>query len=228
MLLSTTMRRKSETVSSAGIRIDYRAAPGGVFKGRLRVAGDKSISHRSVMLGSLAEGVTHVTGLLEGEDVLCTLAAFRAMGVQAQGPAQGKLTIQGVGLHGLRPPAQPLDMGNSGTAMRLMAGILAGQKFDSVLMLLFAIRIASLRWVPLPPFPLIRTSPPPVAEIAAAFSSIPRFSTPCETSLPKPVNDNSPPLSSRTTVSRPDTPTPPPWRTRSPSTTPRTCGFTTT
>jgi 3-phosphoshikimate 1-carboxyvinyltransferase len=133
MLSSTTNRRKSDNVSSAGKRIDYRAAPGGVFKGRLRVAGDKSISHRSVMLGSLAEGVTHVTGLLEGEDVLCTLAAFRAMGVQARGPEQGRLTIQGVGLHGLRPPTQPLDMGNSGTAMRLMAGILAGQKFDSVL-----------------------------------------------------------------------------------------------
>lgn len=85
------------------------------------------------MLGALAEGVTHVTGLLEGDDVLCTLAAFRAMGVQARGPEQGRLTLQGVGLHGLRPPAQPLDMGNSGTAMRLMAGILAGQKFDSVL-----------------------------------------------------------------------------------------------
>ena len=114
-------------------RMDYRIAPGGTLTGRLRVAGDKSISHRSVMLGSLAEGVTHVTGLLEGEDVLCTLAAFRAMGVQAKGPEHGRLTIQGVGLHGLRPPAQPLDMGNSGTAMRLMAGILAGQKFDSVL-----------------------------------------------------------------------------------------------
>jgi 3-phosphoshikimate 1-carboxyvinyltransferase len=113
--------------------MDYRAAPGGSFNGRLRVAGDKSISHRSVMLGSLAEGVTHVTGLLEGEDVLCTLAAFRAMGVMAKGPEQGRLTIQGVGLHGLRPPAQPLDMGNSGTAMRLMAGLLAGQAFDSVL-----------------------------------------------------------------------------------------------
>jgi 3-phosphoshikimate 1-carboxyvinyltransferase len=113
--------------------MDYRVSPGGQFRGRLRVAGDKSISHRSVMLGALADGVTHVTGLLEGEDVLCTLAAFRAMGVQAKGPEQGRLTIQGVGLHGLRPPAQPLDMGNSGTAMRLMSGILAGQKFDSVL-----------------------------------------------------------------------------------------------
>ncbi len=113
--------------------MNFQVAPGGTLKGRVRVAGDKSISHRSVMLGSLAEGVTHVTGLLEGDDVLCTLAAFRAMGVLAKGPEQGRLTIQGVGLHGLRPPAQPLDMGNSGTAMRLMAGILAGQAFDSML-----------------------------------------------------------------------------------------------
>jgi 3-phosphoshikimate 1-carboxyvinyltransferase len=120
-------------VSTSEKRLDYQVTPGGALKGRLRVAGDKSISHRSVMLGSLADGVTHVTGLLEGEDVLCTLAAFRAMGVIAKGPEQGRLTIQGVGLHGLRPPAQPLDMGNSGTAMRLMAGILAGQAFDSVL-----------------------------------------------------------------------------------------------
>jgi 3-phosphoshikimate 1-carboxyvinyltransferase len=107
--------------------------PGSKLTGRVRVPGDKSISHRSVMLGSLAEGTTRVSGLLEGEDVLCTLAAFRAMGVQAQGPEEGRLVIEGVGLHGLKAPTQPLDMGNSGTAMRLMAGILAGQKFDSVL-----------------------------------------------------------------------------------------------
>lgn len=114
-------------------RVDYRVRHGGRLQGRLRVAGDKSISHRSVMLGSLADGVTRITGLLEGEDVLSTLAAFCAMGVTAQGPEQGRLTVQGVGLRGLRPPAQPLDMGNSGTAMRLMTGILAGQAFDSVL-----------------------------------------------------------------------------------------------
>jgi 3-phosphoshikimate 1-carboxyvinyltransferase len=114
-------------------RIDYLVQPGGKLAGRVRVPGDKSISHRSVMLGSLADGTTRVSGLLEGEDVLCTLAAFRAMGVRAHGPESGKLVIEGAGLHGLRAPAQPLDMGNSGTAMRLMAGILAGQKFDSVL-----------------------------------------------------------------------------------------------
>lgn len=113
--------------------VDYHVKPGGCLTGTLRVPGDKSISHRAVMLGALAEGTTHITGLLEGEDVLCTLGVFRAMGVLAKGPEAGRLTIQGVGLHGLRPSTQPLDMGNSGTAMRLMTGILAGQAFDSTL-----------------------------------------------------------------------------------------------
>ena len=116
-----------------GKRIDYRIEPGGRLQGRLRVPGDKSISHRSVMLGSLAEGTTEVSGLLEGEDVLATVAAFRAMGVAIDGPERGGMRIQGVGLHGLKPAAAPLNMGNSGTAMRLMAGILAGQAFDSEL-----------------------------------------------------------------------------------------------
>lgn len=113
--------------------IDYIVQPGGKLTGRVRVPGDKSISHRSVMLGSLAEGKTEVTGLLEGEDVLSTLGAFRAMGVHAEGPTHGRLVIHGVGLHGLHPPSEPLDMGNSGTAMRLMSGLLAGQSFNSVL-----------------------------------------------------------------------------------------------
>ncbi len=113
--------------------VDYVVQSGGKLTGRLRVPGDKSISHRSVMLGSLAEGTTRVTGLLEGEDVLSTLGAFRAMGVPAEGPDRGRLVVHGVGLRGLKAPAHPLDMGNSGTAMRLMAGILAGQAFDSEL-----------------------------------------------------------------------------------------------
>ncbi|MEE8482490.1 MAG: 3-phosphoshikimate 1-carboxyvinyltransferase [Acidiferrobacterales bacterium] len=113
--------------------INFTVRPGGSFNGEIRVPGDKSISHRAVMLGSLAEGETHVTGLLEGDDVLATLNAFRAMGVKAPGPENGELTIAGVGLDGLQPPSAPLDMGNSGTAMRLMAGILVGQKFDSEL-----------------------------------------------------------------------------------------------
>lgn len=105
--------------------------PGGKLTGRIRVPGDKSISHRSIMLGSLAEGTTQVSGFLQGEDCLCTLQAFRAMGVQIEGPSEdGKLTIQGVGLRGLTVPDAALDMGNSGTSMRLMSGLMSGQAFD--------------------------------------------------------------------------------------------------
>ncbi len=91
------------------------------------------MSHRAVMFSSLADGTSHIRGLLEGEDVLATLAAFRAMGVQASGPDNGKLTVEGVGMRGLTMPEQDLDMGNSGTAMRLMCGILAAQSFASKL-----------------------------------------------------------------------------------------------
>ena len=116
---------------SANVRFHVR--PGGALRGCLRVPGDKSISHRSVMLGALANGVTEVTGFLEGEDSLATLRAFRQMGVRIDGPSGGRVTIHGVGMRGLRPPAVPLDLGNSGTSMRLMAGLLAGQGFDCTL-----------------------------------------------------------------------------------------------
>jgi len=111
--------------------IRFIVQPGGSLKGRIRVPGDKSISHRSIMLGSLAEGTTEVSGFLQGEDCLCTLNAFRAMGVSIEGPtADGRVVIHGVGLHGLRAPVHDLDMGNSGTSMRLMAGLMSGQAFD--------------------------------------------------------------------------------------------------
>ncbi len=119
--------------SGEASKIRFQVQPGGSLHGRFRVPGDKSISHRSVMLGALAEGVTRVTGFLEGADALATLNAFRAMGVEAQGPSAGAVTIQGVGLHGLKPPRHALDMGNSGTSMRLLTGLLAGQSFDTVL-----------------------------------------------------------------------------------------------
>ena len=114
-------------------KVTFHLRPGGVLRGSLRVPGDKSISHRSIMLGSLAEGVTRVSGFLEGEDSLATLRAFRAMGVRIEGPEAGRVTIQGVGLRGLAAPAAPLDLGNSGTSMRLMAGLLAGQRFPTTL-----------------------------------------------------------------------------------------------
>jgi len=121
----------SDTMSAKPLT--FKAAPGGSAVGTIRVPGDKSISHRSIMLGALAEGLTEVTGFLEGDDSIATLRAFRAMGVQIEGPQQGRVVIHGVGLHGLKAPQQPLDVGNAGTGMRLLAGVMAGQPFDSVL-----------------------------------------------------------------------------------------------
>ncbi|WP_341524300.1 bifunctional prephenate dehydrogenase/3-phosphoshikimate 1-carboxyvinyltransferase [Pseudomonas sp. G.S.17] len=111
----------------------FVASPGGSVRGRIRVPGDKSISHRSIMLGSLADGVTEVEGFLEGEDALATLQAFRDMGVVIEGPHHGRVVIHGVGLHGLKAAPGPLYLGNSGTSMRLLAGLLAAQDFDSSL-----------------------------------------------------------------------------------------------
>lgn len=105
--------------------------PGGQLQGVLRVPGDKSISHRAIMLGAIAEGITQVSGFLEGEDTLATLAAFKAMGVEIEGPFHdGQVTLHGVGLHGLQAPTVPLYLGNSGTSMRLLSGLMAGQAFS--------------------------------------------------------------------------------------------------
>ena len=111
----------------------YIVQPGGKLTGELRVPGDKSISHRSIMLGAIAEGVTQVTGFLEGEDALATLTAFREMGVKIEGPEAGRVTIHGVGMNGLTLPENALDLGNSGTSIRLLSGLLAGQNFNTVL-----------------------------------------------------------------------------------------------
>lgn len=113
--------------------IDYIAGPGGTVTGDIRVPGDKSISHRAIMFGALAEGVTEISGFLEGEDALHTLQAFRDMGVPVVGPEAGRVTVYGVGMHGLTAPAAPLYLGNSGTAMRLLCGLLAAQDFASEL-----------------------------------------------------------------------------------------------
>lgn len=114
-------------------QMTFRLQPGGQIQGDIRVPGDKSISHRSIMLGALADGVTEVTGFLEGEDSLATLQAFRDMGVTIEGPDQGFVRIHGVGMQGLQAPRGPLYLGNSGTAMRLFSGLLAAQSFDSEL-----------------------------------------------------------------------------------------------
>ena len=114
----------------SGSDLVFKVSPGGCLKGEIRVAGDKSISHRSIMLGSLASGVTEISGFLEGDDSLATLNAFRAMGVKIDGPDNGNVTVHGVGLHGLKAPSGVLDLGNSGTSMRLLSGLLSGQAFD--------------------------------------------------------------------------------------------------
>ena len=103
------------------------------FQGKFTVPGDKSVSHRSIMFGAIAEGTTQVTGFLEGEDALATLQAFRDMGVSIEGPKNGEVTIYGVGMQGLKAPVGALYMGNSGTSMRLLSGMLSAQKFDSVM-----------------------------------------------------------------------------------------------
>ncbi|MEQ8205419.1 MAG: 3-phosphoshikimate 1-carboxyvinyltransferase, partial [Woeseia sp.] len=95
--------------------------------------GDKSISHRALMFGAIAEGQTRASGFLNGEDCLATLAALRSLGVTIEESADRSVVVTGVGLHGLSAPAADLDLGNSGTAMRLFCGLLAGQSFSSTL-----------------------------------------------------------------------------------------------
>lgn len=97
----------------------------GALRGCIRVPGDKSISHRSLMFGALAVGETRVTGLLEGEDVMATAAALRAMGATIERTGEGEWRIHGVGVGGLMQPGGPLDMGNSGTSTRLLMGLVA-------------------------------------------------------------------------------------------------------
>jgi 3-phosphoshikimate 1-carboxyvinyltransferase len=111
----------------------YRARPVSGIGGELTVPGDKSISHRALMLAGIAAGRTRIDGFLESEDCIATLNAMRALGVVVEQPEPTRVDIEGVGLHGLKAPAGPLDMGNSGTAMRLLAGLLAAQRFDSML-----------------------------------------------------------------------------------------------
>jgi 3-phosphoshikimate 1-carboxyvinyltransferase len=109
------------------------ASPGRAVSGRIRVPGDKSISHRALMLGAVAEGKTLISGFLAGEDCLATMAALRGLGVIIDDTDPNRIVVEGVGLHGLRPANAPLDMGNSGTGMRLLAGLLAGQSFPTEL-----------------------------------------------------------------------------------------------
>jgi len=113
--------------------LDWIASSGHALRGDIRVPGDKSISHRAVMLAALAEGTSRIDGFLEGEDTRATAAILQQLGVRIEAPSAGERIVHGVGLHGLRGTAAALDCGNAGTGMRLLCGLLAGQGFDSVL-----------------------------------------------------------------------------------------------
>ena len=117
----------------SGTLASWAAQSGQPLHGEITVPGDKSVSHRSVMLGAIAEGVTRVTGFLEGEDTRATAAILSRLGVRIEAPSDGERVIHGVGLHGLRAASGTLDCGNAGTGMRLLAGLLAAQEFDSML-----------------------------------------------------------------------------------------------
>jgi 3-phosphoshikimate 1-carboxyvinyltransferase len=115
-------------------RLDWRSrAAAGPLRGDVVVPGDKSVSHRALMFGALAEGTSHIRGFLEGEDTRATAAILGKLGVRFETPGVGERLVYGVGLHGLRGTSEPLDCGNAGTGMRLLAGLLAGQTFDSTL-----------------------------------------------------------------------------------------------
>ena len=107
--------------------------PSGPLRGSVRVPGDKSISHRAVMLGAIAEGTSRISGFLTGEDSVNTARALAAMGVEIEGMGGTELVVHGVGLRGLKAPGGVLDLGNSGTSMRLMSGLLCAQKFPVTL-----------------------------------------------------------------------------------------------
>lgn len=114
-------------------RRDWVVSSGRALSGEFDIPGDKSVSHRAIMFASLADGVSSIDGFLEGEDTRATEAIFRAMGVRIDAPAPTRRVVHGAGIDGLEAPAGDLDCGNAGTAMRLLAGLLSGQRFDTTL-----------------------------------------------------------------------------------------------
>lgn len=115
------------------VTLNWVSRRSGRLQGELIVPGDKSVSHRAIMFAALANGVSRIEGFLEGEDTRATAAAFAQMGVRIETPSSSERIIHGVGLQGLKAPDAPIDCGNAGTGMRLLAGLLAGQAFDSEL-----------------------------------------------------------------------------------------------
>jgi 3-phosphoshikimate 1-carboxyvinyltransferase len=118
---------------SGAQRLDWISQPATALHGEVVVPGDKSVSHRSMMLSAIAEGTSHIRGFLEGEDTRATAAVLAQLGVRIEAPSSGERIVHGVGLHGLRASDKPLDCCNADTGMRLLAGLFAGQAFDSTL-----------------------------------------------------------------------------------------------
>ena len=114
-------------------RQNWTVSSGRALQGELEIPGDKSVSHRAVMLAALADGVSTIDGFLEGEDTRATAAIFGQLGVRIETPSPSRRIVHGVGIDGLRAPGAPLDCGNAGTGMRLLSGLLAAQAFDSTL-----------------------------------------------------------------------------------------------
>ena len=114
-------------------QINYLINPGGKLHDEIHIPGDKSISHRALMLAAIAEGHTVINGFLPGEDTLATMNAFKTMGINIESAGNDQLKVNGAGMHGLSAPGTPLYLGNSGTSVRLLCGLLAGQRFDSEL-----------------------------------------------------------------------------------------------
>ena len=114
-------------------RQDWICRPGTALQGQVALPGDKSVSHRAIMLASLADGTSRIDGFLEGEDTRATAAIFGQLGVRIDAPSDGVRVVHGVGIDGLRAPDAPLDCGNAGTGMRLLTGLLAGQGFPCTL-----------------------------------------------------------------------------------------------
>ncbi|SEK95494.1 3-phosphoshikimate 1-carboxyvinyltransferase [Pseudoxanthomonas sp. GM95] len=112
---------------------DWIASPGTPLRGTLEIPGDKSVSHRAIMLSALADGTSQIDGFLEGEDTRATAAIFARLGVRIETPSASRRIVHGVGIDGLKAADGPLDCGNAGTGMRLIAGVLAAQPFDSTL-----------------------------------------------------------------------------------------------
>ncbi len=117
----------------SGSDIAWTSAPSSALRGEIRVPGDKSISHRAIMLAAIAEGSSRITGFLEGEDTRATARAFAQMGVRIESPRESERFVHGVGLRGLEQSESSIDCGNAGTGMRLLTGLLAGQSFGSTL-----------------------------------------------------------------------------------------------